>query len=63
MSIIFFLMSISCMSHVDFKKCPCRPVELKSPGPLYYLGGRIQFYKMYVSSTCGSIKDKKIIDV
>ena len=63
MSIIYFLMSISSMSHVDFKKWPCRPVEFKGQGPSYYPGGRIQFYIMYVSSTiCGSIKDNKIID-
>ena len=29
MSIIYFLMSIGLMSHVDFKKRLCRPVEFK----------------------------------
>ena len=33
MSVIFFLMSISYMSHVDFKKCLCRPVNFKGQGP------------------------------
>ena len=33
MSLIFFLMSIGFMSHVDFKKGPCRPVEFKGQGP------------------------------
>ena len=33
MSVIFILMSISSMSHVDFKKCPCRPVDFKGQGP------------------------------
>ena len=27
------LMSITLMSHVDFKKCPCRPVNFKGQGP------------------------------
>ena len=29
MLVVFFLMPISSMSNVDFKKQPCRPVELK----------------------------------
>ena len=29
MSIIFVLMVIGSMSHVDFKKLPCRPAEFK----------------------------------
>ena len=29
MSVIFFLTSIRFMSHVDFKKRPCRPVGFK----------------------------------
>ena len=33
MSIVFCLMSIGSMSHVGFKKQPCRPVELKGQGP------------------------------
>ena len=33
MSLIFFLMSIGFMSHVDFKKWLCRPVEFKGQGP------------------------------
>ena len=33
MSLILFPMSISSMSHVDFKKWPCRPVEFKGQGP------------------------------
>ena len=24
------------MSHVDFKKWPCRPVDIKGQGPHYY---------------------------
>ena len=39
MSLIFFLMSIGFMSHVDFKKRPCRPDELKGPGPRWWGGG------------------------
>ena len=34
MSLIFFPMSIGFMSHVDFKKGSCRPVEFKGQGPL-----------------------------
>ena len=33
MSEIFIFMSIGFMSHVDFKKCPCRPVDVKGQGP------------------------------
>ena len=33
MSLIFFPMSKGSMSHVDFKKWPCRPVEFKGQGP------------------------------
>ena len=33
MSLAFFPMSIGFMSHVDFKKRPCRPVEFKGQGP------------------------------
>ena len=33
MSLIFFPMSIGFMSHVDFKKRPCHPVDCKSQGP------------------------------
>ena len=37
MSLIFFPMSIGSMSHVDFKKWPCRPVDFKGQGPLPYI--------------------------
>ena len=33
MSLIFFPMSIGFMSHVDFKKRPCHPVEFRGQGP------------------------------
>ena len=33
MSIIFVLTLIGSISHVDFKKWPCRPVDFKSQGP------------------------------
>ena len=33
MSLAFFPMSIGFMSHVDFKKRPCRPVEIKGQRP------------------------------
>ena len=33
MSLIVFPMSIGFMSHVDFKKKPCRPVDFKGQGP------------------------------
>ena len=33
MSIVFCLMSIGFMSHVEFKKQPCRPVKFKGQGP------------------------------
>ena len=33
MSLIFFPVSIGFMSHVDFKKRQCRPVEFKGQGP------------------------------
>ena len=36
MSVIIILMSISSMSHVDLKKCPCRPVDFKGQGPHVY---------------------------
>ena len=35
MSDLFFPMSISFMSHVDFKKWLCRPVKFKGQGPFY----------------------------
>ena len=31
----FFPMSKGFMSHVDFKKWPCHPVEFKGQGPCY----------------------------
>ena len=34
LSLIFFPMSIGFMSHVDFKKRPCRPVDFKGQWPL-----------------------------
>ena len=34
MSLLFFPMSIGFMSHVNFKKWPCRPVDFKGQGPL-----------------------------
>ena len=36
MSLKSFPMSIGSMSHVDFKKWPCRPVESKGQGPADY---------------------------
>ena len=39
MLIVFFLMSIGSMSHVEFKKQPCRPVEFKGQGP--YSGDQV----------------------
>ena len=39
MSLIFFPMSIGFMSHVDFKKWPCRRVEFKGQGPQMLLAG------------------------
>ena len=33
MSIIFLLMSIGSMSHVDFKKWPCHPVDFRGLVP------------------------------
>ena len=35
-SLIFLLMSLSSMSHVDCKKKPCRRIEFKGQGPLSY---------------------------
>ena len=35
MPVIFFLLSISTMSHDHFKKHPYRPVDFKGQGPLY----------------------------
>ena len=40
MSIVFFLMSIGSMSHVEFKKQPCRPVESKGQGP--FMSGSVK---------------------
>ena len=37
MSIVFFLMSIGSMSHVEFKKQPCRPVEFNGQRPFLSL--------------------------
>ena len=34
MSLIFFPMSIGFISHVDFKKRQCRPVDFRGQGPL-----------------------------
>ena len=31
----FFLKWLCSMSHVEFKKCPCRRVEFRGQGPLY----------------------------
>ena len=36
MSVIFFLMLISSMSHVAFKKYLCRRVDFKSQGSLHW---------------------------
>ena len=33
MSLIFSLISIGLMSHVDFKKGSCRPIDFKGQGP------------------------------
>ena len=33
MSLTFFHMSIGFLSHVDFKKWLCRPVDFKGQGP------------------------------
>ena len=33
MSLVFFPTSIGVMSHVDFKKWPCRLVDFKGQGP------------------------------
>ena len=35
MSVIFFIMPINAMSHIDFKTCLCRPVDFKGRGPLH----------------------------
>ena len=32
-SVILFYMSLGSMSHVDFKKRPCRPVDFRGQGP------------------------------
>ena len=37
MSLALFPMLIGFMSHVDFKKMPCRPVEFKGQGSLGYV--------------------------
>ena len=37
MSIVFFLMSIGSMSHVEIKKQPCRPVKFNDQGPFNWL--------------------------
>ena len=34
MSVIFFLLLVSSMSHVDFKKWLCHHVDFKGQGPL-----------------------------
>ena len=36
-SLIFFLMSLGYMSHVNFKKCPCCRIEFRGRGPLFRL--------------------------
>ena len=39
-------MSLSPMSHVEFKKCPCRRVEFRGQGPYIYIWcGRYWGYK------------------
>ena len=41
MSLLFLKpcrMSIGSMSHVEFKKWPCRPVEFKGQGPVHSVG-------------------------
>ena len=35
MSITSFLMSLGSISHVDFKKGPCRRVEFRGQGPYF----------------------------
>ena len=37
MSLVLFPMLIGSMSHVDFKKWPCHPVEFKVKGPKGYI--------------------------
>ena len=41
MSMIFLLMSIGSMSHVDFKKWPCHPVDFRGLGPAWRGRGRV----------------------
>ena len=36
MSLIISLLSIGSMSHVDFKKWPCRRVEFRGQGPSWW---------------------------
>ena len=48
MLFVFFLLSIGPMSHVDFKKYPCRRVEFRGPGhPLRKTGWFVFFFKAY----------------
>ena len=39
MSLISIFISLGSMSHVDFKKRPCRPVDFRGQGPSTYLPG------------------------
>ena len=53
-------MSVSSMSHVEFKKWPCRPVEFRGLGPSE---GRGQDWRgkgkgAIVSETCGHLGDQ-----
>ena len=37
-------MSLGPMSHVEFKKRPCRPVDIKGQGPLYSPPSKLLFH-------------------
>ena len=48
LSVICFLISISSMSHVNFKKCPSRDVYFKGQGPQKAVDLKEGFYSGFV---------------
>ena len=50
-------MSLSSMWHVEFKNCPCRPVDFRGLGPLGEISSRAlePVGAVFLSVTCGGV--------
>ena len=53
-------MSLSPMSHVEFKKCPCRPVDFRGQGPFYSLNNEHFFSARMPGLTAFSMVGKLV---